>query len=42
MVLEVAQKDHMHNLFLTRIQLAVKSQKRPGNQSMNIETIENP
>ena len=41
LALKVAQNDHVLQLFLTRIELAVKSQGTLGNKRLNIETIEN-
>ena len=41
LALKVAQNDHALTLFLTRIELAVKSQGTLGNKRLNIETIEN-
>ena len=41
LALKVAQNDHVLQLFITRIQLAVKSQGTLGNKRVNIETIEN-
>ena len=41
LALKVAQNDHVLQLFITRIKLAVKSQRTLGNKRVNIETIEN-
>ena len=41
LALKVAQNDHVLQLFITRIKLAVKSQGTLGNKRVNIETIEN-
>ena len=41
LALKVAQNDHVLQLFITRIKLAVKSQGTLGNKRGNIETIEN-
>ena len=41
LALKVAQNDHVLQLFITRIKLAVKSQGTFGNKRVNIETIEN-
>ena len=41
MTLKVAQNDHVLTLFLTRINLTIKSQGNPRNRRMNIKTIEN-
>ena len=41
LALKFAQNDHVLQLFITRIKLAVKSQGTLGNKRVNIETIEN-
>ena len=41
LALKVAQNDHVLQLFITRIKLAVKSLGTLGNKRVNIETIEN-
>ena len=41
LALKFAQNDHVLQLFITRIKLAVKSQGTFGNKRVNIETIEN-
>ena len=41
LALTIAQNDHVLQLFITRIKLAVKSQGTFGNKRVNIETIEN-
>ena len=41
LALKVAQNDHVLQLFIPRIKLAVESQRTLGNKRVNIETIEN-
>ena len=41
LALKFAQNDHVLQLFITRIKLAVKSQGTFGNKRVNIETIQN-
>ena len=41
LALKVAQNDHVLQLFITRIKLAVESLGTLGNKRVNIETIEN-
>ena len=41
LALKFAQNDHVLQLFITRIKLAVESEGTLGNERVNIETIEN-